>query len=278
MTCFDLLDTIASVKTDTKPDLLSGLTGKLFGGPSRLLREIGELTILAGQVMFWLVRPPYRISVFLDSMFFVGVGTIFIVLLVGSFTGAVFALQSVIGLEMFSAENMVGGLVGLGFAREMAPVFTALLLTARAGSAMATELGTMRVTDQIDALATMGISPIQYLVAPRVLACTLMAPVLCILFNFLGIAGSYFICVVARNLDPGVFLDTIAYWVDPEDVLSGLAKVTVLGFFISLIACRKGYYAKGGAAGVGLATTEAVVHGFVVIFILDYFLTTIFQA
>ena len=266
------------MKTDTKPDLLSNLTGKLFGGPSRLLQEIGELTILAGQVIFWLIRPPYRIGVFLDSMFFVGVGTIFIVLLVGSFTGAVFALQSVIGLEMFSAENMVGGLVGLGFAREMAPVFTALLLTARAGSAMATELGTMRVTDQIDALATMGISPIQYLVAPRVLACTLMAPVLCILFNFLGIAGSYFICVVVRNLDPGVFLDTIAYWVDPEDILSGLAKVTVLGFFISLIACRKGYYAKGGAAGVGLATTDAVVHGFVVIFILDYFLTTIFQA
>ena len=194
-----------------------------------------------------------------------------------SFTGAVFALQSVIGLEMFSAENMVGGLVGLGFAREMAPVFTALLLTARAGSAMATELGTMRVTDQIDALATMGISPIQYLVAPRVLACTVMAPVLCTLFNFLGIAGSYMICVVVRNLDPGVFQDTIAYWVDPEDIMTGLAKVTVLGFFISLIACRKGFYATGGAAGVGLATTEAVVHGFVVIFILDYFLTSLLQ-
>ncbi|MCP4606451.1 MAG: ABC transporter permease [Proteobacteria bacterium] len=242
-----------------------------------MLTEIGELAIFAGQVLFWTLRPPYRIRVYLESMAFVGLGTIFIVLLVGSFTGAVFALQSIHGLEMFGAENMVGGLVGLGFAREMAPVFTALLLTARSGSAMATELGTMRVTDQIDALATMGINPTQYLVAPRVFACTAMAPVLCTLFNFIGIGGAYVICVVIRELDPGVFQDTIAYWVDPDDITTGLAKVTALGFFVSLIACRKGFFATGGAAGVGQATTAAVVHGFVVIFVLNYFLTSLLQ-
>ncbi|MCP4675436.1 MAG: ABC transporter permease [Deltaproteobacteria bacterium] len=235
------------------------------------------MTIFAGQVVFWTLRPPYRFRVYLESMYFVGVGTIFIVLLVGGFTGAVFALQTVIGLQMFNAENMVGGLVGLGFAREMAPVFTALLLTARAGSAMATELGTMRVTDQIDALATMGISPVQYLVAPRVFACTAMAPVLCTLFNFLGVAGSWAVCVGMLELDPGVFQDTIAYWVDPDDVTTGLLKVTVLGFFVSLIACHKGFFATGGAAGVGQATTTAVVHGFVIIFVLDYFLTSLLQ-
>ena len=243
-----------------------------------LLQEVGELAILAFQVVYWLVRPPYRGKVFLESMYFVGIGTIFIVFLVGTFTGAVFAMQSIYGLEMFGAENMVGGLVGYAFAVEMAPVFTALLLTARAGSAMATELGTMRVTDQIDALATMGISPIQYLVTPRVFACTVMAPVLCMLFNFLGIGGSSYICLVIRDLDPGVFQDTIAYWVDPEDFIQGLVKVTVLGFFISLIACRRGFFATGGAAGVGQATTKAVVHGFVVIFILDYFLTSLLQS
>ncbi|MDJ0763787.1 MAG: ABC transporter permease [Myxococcota bacterium] len=252
--------------------------GRLLSGMAALFAEIGELTILAGQVLYWLVRPPYRGRVFLESMYFVGVGTIFIVFLVGSFTGAVFALQSIIGLEMFGAENMVGGLVGYAFATEMAPVFTALLLTARAGSAMATELGTMRVTDQIDALATMGISPTQYLVTPRVFACTVMAPVLCMLFNFLGIGGGYVICIIIRDLDPGVFQDTISYWVDPEDITSGLIKVTVLGFFVSLIACRRGFFATGGAAGVGQATTKAVVHGFVVIFILDYFLTSLLQA
>ena len=261
----------------TKPDLLTLITRRILAWPSALLKEVGELTILAIQVIFWIFRPPYRVRVYLDAMYFVGVRTIFIVFLVGSFTGAVFAIQSVDGLEIFSAESMVGGLVGVAFSREMAPVFTALLLTARSGSAMATELGTMRVTDQIDALATMGISPIQYLISPRVFACTVMAPVLCTLFNFLGIGGSYVICVISLQLDPGVFQDTIAYWVDPEDVTTGLAKVTVLGFFVSLIACRKGFSATGGAAGVGQATTTAVVHGFVVIFILDYFLTSILQ-
>jgi phospholipid/cholesterol/gamma-HCH transport system permease protein len=260
-----------------KQDLVSAFLGRVLRGPFALLQEVGELAILAVQVIFWIFRPPYRIRVFLEAMYFVGIGTIFIVFLVGSFTGAVFALQSVEGLQMFSAESMVGGLVGIAFAREMAPVFTALLLTARSGSAMATELGTMRVTDQIDALATMGISPIQYLVAPRVFACTVMAPVLCTLFNFLGIGGAYVICVIGLGLDPGVFQDTIAYWVDPDDVTTGLIKVTVLGFFVSLIACRKGFFATGGAAGVGQATTTAVVHGFVVIFILDYFLTSLLQ-
>ncbi len=243
--------------------------------PMMLFQEIGEITILTLQVIMWAFRPPYRVKVYLDSMYFVGVGTVFIIFLVGGFTGAVFTLQSVIGLKMFGAESMVGGLVGIGLTREFAPVFTALLLTARAGSAMATELGTMRVTDQIDALTTMGISPIQYLVAPRVISCTIMAPLLCVLFNFIGLGGSWIIGVEIYQLDPGVFLDIIADWVDPEDIFGGMIKVTILGFFVSVIACRKGFFAKGGAAGVGQATTQAVVHGFVIIFILDYFLTTL---
>jgi len=135
----------------------------------------------------------------------------------------------------------------------------------------------MRVTDQIDALTTMGINPIQYLIAPRVISCTVMAPILCVLFNFVGIYASYVICVLMLNLDPGVFQSTVADWVDPWDVYSGLIKATVLGFFVSLIACRQGFYATGGAAGVGNATTRAVVHGFVIIFVLDYFLTSLLQ-
>jgi phospholipid/cholesterol/gamma-HCH transport system permease protein len=202
------------------------------------------------------------------------VGSIFIVLLVGGFVGAVLALQTVYGFARFDAEGMVGGVIGLSFTREMAPVFTALMITARAGSAMATELGTMRVTDQIDALATMGLSPVQYLIVPRVLACTIMAPFLCMLFNFVGIMAAYGVCVWMMALDPGVFQDTVATWVDPGDVLGGLMKATVLGFFVSLIACQRGYNARGGAAGVGIATTEAVVHGFVVVFILDYLITS----
>jgi phospholipid/cholesterol/gamma-HCH transport system permease protein len=264
------------MKSKNKSLALEILT-MLVKGPRDLLGEVGELALLAGQVIMWTFRPPYRLQVYLDAMYFVGVGTVFIVLLVGGFTGAVFTLQSVLGLQIFAAESMVGGLVGLGLTREFAPVFTALLLTARAGSAMATELGTMRVTDQIDALATMGISPIQYLVAPRVVACTVMAPLLTVLFNLVGLAGGWVIGVEIYDLDPGVFLDTIADWVDPKDILGGMAKVTILGFFVSVIACRRGFYARGGAAGVGQATTRAVVHGFVIIFILDYFLTSLIQ-
>lgn len=264
-------------KQQPKEWFMVDLAQRLIRGPRDFFQEIGELAILSAQVLMWAFRPPYRIRVYLDSLYFVGVGTVFIVLLVGGFTGAVFTLQSVIGLQLFAAESMVGGLVGIGLSREFAPVFTALLLTARAGSAMATELGTMRVTDQIDALATMGISPIQYLVAPRVVACTAMAPLLDVLFNFVGLAGGWVIAIEVYQLDPGVFLDIIADWVDPSDILGGMLKCTVLGFFVSVIACRKGFYASGGAAGVGQATTKAVVHGFVLIFIMDYFLTSLIQ-
>ena len=245
--------------------------------PAALFRDIGEVTMLAGQVLYWTIRPPYRPRVFVEALYFVGVGSIFIVMLVASFMGGVIALQTVEGFADFDAENMVGGVIGLSFTRELAPVFTALMLTARAGAAMATELGTMRVTDQIDALTTMGISPIQYLVAPRVIACTLMAPVLCFLFDVIGVAGAYGVSVGLMNLDPGIFWDNVAWAVDPDDVGGGLAKATIIGFFISLIACYKGFYARGGAAGVGTATTHAVVHGFVVVFILDYFLTSLIQ-
>ncbi len=253
------------------------LLEKLLKWPRSFFLEVGELAILSVQVVMWALRPPYRFKVYLEAMYFVGVGTVFIVLLVGGFTGAVFTLQSVIGLQLFAAESMVGGLVGLALSREFAPAFTALLLTARAGSAMATELGTMRVTDQIDALATMGISPVQYLVAPRVVACTVMAPLLDVLFNFVGLAGAWLLAVEVYQLDPGVFLDIIADWVEPKDILGGMLKCTILGFFISVIACRKGFFASGGAAGVGEATTKAVVHGFVLIFIMDYFLTSLIQ-
>jgi phospholipid/cholesterol/gamma-HCH transport system permease protein len=245
--------------------------------PAAVLRDVGELTLLAGQVIYWTIRPPYRPRVFVEALYFVGIGSIFIVMLVASFMGGVIALQTVGAFADFDAENMVGGMVGLSFTRELAPVFTALMLAARAGASMATELGTMRVTDQIDALTTMGISPIQYLVAPRVIACTAMAPVLCFLFDVIGIGGAYGIAVGMMNLDPGIFWDNVAWAVDPDDVGGGLVKATVIGFFISLIACYKGFYASGGAAGVGTATTRAVVHGFVVVFILDYFLTSMIQ-
>lgn len=270
-------------KKDNNGSMIPSLMGptalwqSLIRGPVRILAEVGELSILAIQVIFWMIRPPLRLKVYLEALYFTGVGSIFIVFIVSAFIGAVMSLQTVIGFEMFDAEAMTGGVIALSFTMELSPVFTALLLTARAGSAMATELGTMRVTDQIDALTTMGINPVQYLITPRVIACTIMGPLLCIFFSFVGIAASYVICVIMLNLDPGIFQAKVADWVDPIDVYTGLVKALVLGFVVSLIACRQGFSATGGAAGVGNATTRAVVHGFVIIFIIDYILTSLLQ-
>jgi len=243
--------------------------------PLAFFQELGELGILAFNVFFWALRPPYRFGVLINALAFVGVGSIFIVGLTGIFTGAVLALQSYQGFRQFRAEGMVGGVVGMSLTRELGPVFSALMVSSRAGSAMATELGTMRVTDQIDAIATMAVNPIQYLVVPRVLATMIMLPALCMLFNVVGMFGAWFVAIHILDIDPGVFFERLRLWVDPSDVFGGLFKSVVFGFLISLIACHKGFHASGGAAGVGEATTKAVVYSAVVILVVDYFLTTL---
>jgi phospholipid/cholesterol/gamma-HCH transport system permease protein len=185
----------------------------------------------------------------------------------------VLALQGVYSMRYFQAEGAVGGAVALSLTREISPVFTALMVTARASSAIATELGTMRVTDQIDALVTMGVNPIQYLVVPRVVAGALMTPILCLLFTFVGMAGCYLVAVVWMNVDPGQFMDKISRWIGPADFRQSLVKAAVFGTLTILIACHQGYTASGGAAGVGQATTRAVVIGSVTVMVADYMLT-----
>jgi phospholipid/cholesterol/gamma-HCH transport system permease protein len=211
----------------------------------------------------------------LDAMEFIGFQSIFIIALTGLFSGMVLALQSVYGFRQFGSESLVGGIVALSLTRELSPVFSGLMLTARAGSAIATQLGTMRVTDQIDALATMAVNPIQYLITPRVLAGILMMPVLCMVFTVVGLAGSHFVSVGQLGIDPGAYEDKLRYWLDGEDIFVGLLKSVVFGYVVTLIACRQGYDAKGGAAGVGIATTRAVVFGCVSVLCLDYLLTAL---
>ncbi len=237
--------------------------------------ELGALSRLFGQTLFWGVRPPYRARLFVESMEFIGIGSIFIVSLTSLFVGGVLALQLVDGFRDFGAENQTGAVIGLALAREVGPVFAALMVTSRAGSAMTTELGSMRVTNQIDALVTMAVEPVQYLVVPRVLAGFVMVPVLTMLFNVVGVFGAFFVAVALLGLDPGVFMDRLRWLVDWDDVSQGLIKAMVFGVAVTLIACRHGFYAEGGAAGVGRATNRAVVQSAIAILMLDYLVTSI---
>jgi len=237
--------------------------------------EISALFKLLWEALFWGIRPPYRCRLFVEAMEFIGIGSIFLVSLTAVFVGGVLALQLVDGFRDFGAENQTGAVIGLALAREVGPVFAALMVTSRAGSAMTTELGSMRVTNQIDALVTMAVNPVQYLVVPRLVAGFVMVPVLTMLFNVVGVAGAFFVAVALLGLDPGVFMDRLKWLVDWDDLSQGLIKAMVFGVAVTLIACRQGFYAKGGAAGVGRATNRAVVQSAIAILMLDYLVTSL---
>jgi phospholipid/cholesterol/gamma-HCH transport system permease protein len=239
-------------------------------GVIKTVQSVGATSATGADIARWAVRPPYRLGNLFGQLDFVGVGSTFIVALTGFFSGMVFAHQSSRAFEMFDAESLVGPTVALTLTRELAPVFSALMVTMRAGSAICTELGTMRVTEQVDALETMAVNPVQYLLVPRVLAGLIMVPVLVMVFNMAGMAGAYFISVGVKGVSAGTFLTRTRDWLEPQDVFEGLVKGAVFGLTISLIACYKGYHASGGAKGVGQATTEAMVASALSIFILDY--------
>ena len=240
-----------------------------------VLDNIGNIVSLTGRTLAWLVRPPFRLNQVLAAADFIGVQSIFIVSLTGTFSGMVTALQTTYALRSFSAEGRVGGIVAVALAREVAPVFSAIMVTARAGSAMAAELGNMRVTEQIDAIATMGVSPIQYLLSPRLLASAVMVPVLYVLYTALGMVGAYLVAVVLLGGDLGVFLQSVRDTAAPKDIFMGLVKAACFGFLISSISTRQGYYASGGARGVGIATTRAVVESAVAILVANYVITSL---
>jgi len=239
------------------------------------LTETGLVAVFLWRAVVGAFKPPYRLRLALFQAEFVGVGSLFIVMLTGFFTGAVFTLQSVYALERVGMESMVGSMVMLSVARELAPVLTSLMVTGRVGSAMATELGTMRVTEQIDAMEVMAVDPIKYLVVPRLFGGALMVPALTLLFDAVATVGSYVVAVPFLNIDEGAFWARIEWYLDPFDFTHGLYKSIVFGIILTLIGCYKGYHASGGARGVGIATTQAVVIGSISIFVLDYVLSAI---
>jgi phospholipid/cholesterol/gamma-HCH transport system permease protein len=214
---------------------------------------------------------------FLEQMQFVGVGSLPIIMLVGFFSGAVSAQQAIKALAIFNQERFVGATVGLSLAQELAPVFTALMITARAGSGMATELGSMRITEQIDALTTFAVNPVQYLITPRIAATLIMMPIMTMVFNIVGLVGAYLYSIVLKQIDLGQFIAYFEYWTDPKDYIIGGTKAAVFGIALSLASCYQGFNARGGAKEVGLATTRAVVAGSVSVLVIDYFLIDIFN-
>lgn len=237
--------------------------------------EVGRIVILLGQTVIWLVRPPFRIREFVRQLDFVGAQSVFLMVLTGAFTGMVMGLQTYNGLHRYGAESIVGAMVALAMARELGPVLSALMVAGRVGSAMTAELGSMRNTQQIDALAGMAVEPVQFLVVPRVFAATVVLPVLAAIFSFSGMLGSYLVCVEYLKVDGGTFMSGIRYYLEPSDITQGLVKALVFGLIVSLVACYKGFYATGGARGVGMSTTKSVVVSSVLILISDYIMTTL---
>ena len=237
------------------------------------IEDVGNISMLLAQTLIWAVRPPYRFKIFLQALESVGVGSLLIVLFTGVFTGLVMAYQSIYAFGLFGAETLVGGTVAASVVRELGPVLTGLMVAGRTGSSMTTELGTMRVTEQIDAMAVMAVNPVQYLVMPRVLATTLMMPILVMLFNFVAIGGSYVLSVAVMNIDPGIFVQKIRDFVVVKDVFYSGIKAACFGVAIGLVGCYKGFYASGGAKGVGEATTSSVVTSSIAVLFIDYVLT-----
>lgn len=240
-----------------------------------LIVYLGEFYAFTVRTVYWCVQKPFRLRLFIEQFNRIGVESIPIIALVSLFTGMVFALQSTYAFRLFNAETMVGSVVGMSLAREIAPVFAALMVTARMGSAMAAELGTMKVTEQIDALYAMAVYPQQYLVVPRVVASMLMLPLLTVIFNFIGIVGAYLVAVGLMHIPEGPFVYRLQQFVDPKDIMGGIMKAVIFGLIVGLISCFEGFRTNNGAKGVGISTTRAVVLSSVTVLIVDYFLTQI---
>ena len=244
-------------------------------GVLAVVEEVGRASRVAGYGLLNIVRGPVRLRLTVQQMAFIGVQSLPIVLLSGVFTGAVITFESAMAASYFGAEGMVSGSVGVALTRELAPTLTGLLVAGRAGSAIAAEIGTMRISEQIDAMVTMSVDPFNYLVKPRIIAAVLVMPLLTLMFSGVGILGSWTISMYELHMSEPEFFVRLRDWVDWVDVYAGLVKAFVFGFIIAVVGCSKGLYARGGAAGVGRATTAAVVVSSVVILVANYFIATV---
>lgn len=242
------------------------------------LESTGRLAIFAGVSISHIVRPPFYPRLLLRQIIEIGYYSLPVIGLTAVFTGMVLALQSYTGFARFNAEGAVATVVVLSITRELAPVLTGLMVAGRIGAAMAAEIGTMRVTEQIDALSTLSTNPYKYLIAPRLLASLVMLPCCVMVADIIGVFGGYLVAVHKLDFNPAVYLKNSWQFLELIDVVSGLVKAAVFGFLIALMGCYHGFYSKGGAQGVGSATTNAVVSASILILAFNYLITEAFFA
>ncbi|MEA2679708.1 MAG: phospholipid/cholesterol/gamma-HCH transport system permease protein [Candidatus Binataceae bacterium] len=237
--------------------------------------SMGDFIIFLAAALFYALQPPYKVRLLIRQMRSIGAESFFLVGLIGLFTGMVLGLQGYNTLSRFGSEGALGTVVALVLVRELGPVLAALMVAARAGSAMAAELGSMQATEQIDALSVMAINPVQYLVTPRVLAGIISFPLLTALFDVIGIWGGWAVGVGLMGAPNGPFFNGIAQNMSGHDIATGIYKALVFGLVVMWVCCYKGYHAERMATGVSRATTEAVVLSSVLILVWDYFLTSV---
>ena len=242
---------------------------------TQFLREMGRVLIFLGHTLDATVSRPFYLKNVLKQMEQIGVNSVPVVLTTAISTGMVLALQSYTGFKRFGAESLIGAVVSLSMTRELGPVLTGLMVAGRAGAAMAAELGTMKVTEQIDALTTLATDPMKYLVVPRFVASTVMMFFLTVLGMMIGVAGGYFVGVKVLGTNPVTYINQSIDNTEVTDIWYGLIKALVFGAVVGLIGCYKGFHTEGGAEGVGKATTGAVVVSCMLILILDYFLSAL---
>ncbi len=242
------------------------------------VRHAGAITLFGGAGLSHLLRPPFYGRIFLGVFLEFAYFSLPVVALTAVFSGAVIALQSFTGFSRFNAESAIAGVVVLSVVRELGPVLAGLMVAGRMGAAMAAEIGTMRVTDQIDALGTLSTNPMKYLVAPRLLAGVLALPLLVVVADILGVFGGFLVSTAKLGFNPSSYLASTFQILTTNDVVAGLAKAAVFGFLVALMGCYHGYNSRGGAQGVGSATTGAVVSASILILMFDYVLTELFFA
>jgi phospholipid/cholesterol/gamma-HCH transport system permease protein len=236
---------------------------------------MGRMGLFLSYACYVIVRYPGKPFQIIKQINFIGAKSFFVIFLTAAFTGMVLGLQGFYTLTKFGSEGMLGAVVALSLIRELGPVLAALMVTGRAGSAITAEIGIMRITEQIDALETMALEPFKYLVSPKILAALVAVPLLCAIFDIVGIAGGYLVGVKLMGVNPGAYFHEMEKGVQWKDVYSGLIKSVSFGLIIAWISCYKGYFASRGAEGVSRATTASVVTTSVMILVWDYFLTSI---